>query len=678
MANIRVKDLPNTDTLVDGDELIVDSSSAGTRRISFGELKSETASDFVAAPSTYKVATLAADNKLDPSQIPDTLTNGLNFVGVANSAPDLASTTQGDFYVIGTAFGVYSVGDQAVYDGSAYVRVTDGTKQIGEGGTGATTAAGARTNLEVNSKDEDAQANALKTTAPALYFDGSSSDITVAADPKFAFTDGTNDLPFTVEGWVKADSVGNTFLFGLHEAASTKRQFACYISATNKLRMELIDSTGDACYNDTDTTLSAYDGQWLHVASVYTGADASTFGTTAPDNVTHYVNGSAVASTGFPNVNYGGMSDTGAVGYIGRFSNTRGQQHVRSVRVYNRALSADEVAELARGNDLGFSEEWGGANGGVYTSNFTSTTDSWGFSNTSISQASGPIDAKSNLLQITTSAGSSIHYVYRNVGATVGKRYRIKFSYYIPSGQSNVNGIKARWNNSSEYSALGSTLDAWDTIEFEAVSTDATVEIYQFDDGVQVFDDVGGDDITYITDITITEIGTLADFRSERYDTSTNKLYDNSDNAFVGTGTSVTLTGREQPVYETGTWTPSISFGGGSVGLSASSASGFYTRIGNQCIVRGAINLSLKGSSNGAAKITGLPFTSVGGTSMGSMLLGLTANMAGLTSVPTGQVAANDTTIDLYDWGATGTSPLDESNFTDNTYLRFSVTYQIQ
>jgi hypothetical protein len=149
MANIRVKDLPNTDTLVDGDELIVDSSSAGTRRISFGELKTETASDFVASPGTYKVATLAADNKLDPSQIPDTLTNGLNFVGVANSAPDLVSTTQGDFYVIGTAFGVYSVGDQAVYDGSAYVRVTDGTKQIGEGGTGATTVGTAKTNLQI-------------------------------------------------------------------------------------------------------------------------------------------------------------------------------------------------------------------------------------------------------------------------------------------------------------------------------------------------------------------------------------------------------------------------------------------------------------------------------------------------------------------------------------------------
>lgn len=151
MANIRVKDLPNADTLADADEMIIDSSSSGTRRIAYSELKTEVAADYVAAPSTYKLATLDSDNRLSTSQIPDSISQGLNFVGNANSAGDLTSTTQGDFYVIQTAFGVYSVGDQAVYDGSSYVRVTDGTKQISEGGTGATTLSGAQTELKIPS-----------------------------------------------------------------------------------------------------------------------------------------------------------------------------------------------------------------------------------------------------------------------------------------------------------------------------------------------------------------------------------------------------------------------------------------------------------------------------------------------------------------------------------------------
>ena len=149
MANIRVKDLPNTNSAADTDEFIIDSSTAGTRRLSYSELKSEISTDFQGDVNTHKIATLASDNKLDPSQIPDTLSQGLNFVGVANSAGDLTSTTQGDFYVIQTAFGVYSVGDQAVYNGASYTRVTDGTKQIAEGGTGATTLDAAKGNLEI-------------------------------------------------------------------------------------------------------------------------------------------------------------------------------------------------------------------------------------------------------------------------------------------------------------------------------------------------------------------------------------------------------------------------------------------------------------------------------------------------------------------------------------------------
>ena len=149
MANIRVKDLPNADTLADADEMIIDSSGSGTRRIAYSELKTEVAADYVAAPSTYKLATLGNDNRLTTDQIPDSISQGLNFVGNANSAGDLTSTTQGDFYVIQTAFDSYAVGDQAVYNGSAYVKVTSGTKQIAEGGTGATTLSQAQTNLRI-------------------------------------------------------------------------------------------------------------------------------------------------------------------------------------------------------------------------------------------------------------------------------------------------------------------------------------------------------------------------------------------------------------------------------------------------------------------------------------------------------------------------------------------------
>ena len=225
MANIRVKDLPNADTLADVDEMIIDSSSSGTRRIAYSELKTEVAADYVAAPSTYKLATLGSDNRLTTDQIPDSISQGLNFVGNANSAGDLTSTTQGDFYVIQTAFGVYAVGDQAVYDGSAYVKVTSGTKQIAEGGTGATTLSQAQTNLRIGNIGtgaNDIPLNGMLNSGAWLDFDafyetGTWNGVYAPATGTFASITMDADLGYvktgklvTVSGQIKTDAVDTT------------------------------------------------------------------------------------------------------------------------------------------------------------------------------------------------------------------------------------------------------------------------------------------------------------------------------------------------------------------------------------------------------------------------------------------------------------------------------------
>ena len=61
--------------------------------------------------------------------------------------------------------------------------------------------------------------------------------------------------------------------------------------------------------------------------------------------------------------------------------------------------------------------------------------------------------------------------------------------------------------------------------------------------------------------------------------------------------------------YEEGTWTPTITFGGGSTGITYAVNSGTYTRIGRLVTGRFIIVLSNKGSSTGDVDIVGLPFT---------------------------------------------------------------------
>ena len=71
--------------------------------------------------------------------------------------------------------------------------------------------------------------------------------------------------------------------------------------------------------------------------------------------------------------------------------------------------------------------------------------------------------------------------------------------------------------------------------------------------------------------------------------------------------------------YEEGTWTPGISFGGGTTGITYSEQNGKYTKIGRQVTVIASVTLSSKGSSAGDANLTGLPFTNTTVRSAGSI-----------------------------------------------------------
>ena len=60
--------------------------------------------------------------------------------------------------------------------------------------------------------------------------------------------------------------------------------------------------------------------------------------------------------------------------------------------------------------------------------------------------------------------------------------------------------------------------------------------------------------------------------------------------------------------YEEGTWTPTISFNGNSVGVTYSVQDGHYTKIGNVVTLSFRVGISAKGSSTGNLRIEGQPF----------------------------------------------------------------------
>jgi len=103
------------------------------------------------------------------------------------------------------------------------------------------------------------------------------------------------------------------------------------------------------------------------------------------------------------------------------------------------------------------------------------------------------------------------------------------------------------------------------------------------------------------------------------------------------------------PFYEEGTWTPGITFGGNSVGVSyGANRFGHYTRIGNRCFFHCYVVLASRGSSTGPLNITGLPFTVAntangGATSVAIWVSGISVN----GGMPIGYTINSSTRIDV-------------------------------
>ena len=755
MATTRIKDISKTTTDLASDTYgVFDGSTNGTQKMSRDDMYADWAAAYVAAPTTYKLAPLnSGTNKIDATYLPTSGDTPKGEWNASSNSPALAdgSGVAGDYYDVTTAgtqnLGsgpiIFNVGDVVKYNGSTWFKI-DSVANILDG---SATAADGRSALSVNSKDEDAQANALKVTAPALYFNGTSSLITVADDDKLTFssltefgkttsgawspedntpalTDGTgtlndhykidadgtvaqggstlsiidgtsvtlgqvvyydgsvwrvkdcDDLPFSVSCWVKRSS-GGTFYVSKYFTTS-QYEWRFQVNSGGDIQFLLTGLSGNAYTGTPSVNLDDFAGQWLHLCATYSGSSSSSGNySTAADRIKLYVNGVDVTAGTVTNSGYDGIANTAAPVFLGAERSYRMDSEIRQTVIHNRELTASEVAQLARGNDLGFADEWGGSNGGVYTQDATPSGE-WTAVNGTDSDVAGPINGRSNVLGLTVDNTLSNHYL--RLPVTVGKRYRVTFDYNVSSGNDVIDSIRVYYGSyvAGTYTPTAGT---WNRFSAEFVAGIDELRIYGATGTTTTIQDAGGDDIFYIDGLTLTEIGCLASFSAERYDTSTNKLYDISDNAFVGTGTSVTLTGREQPVYETGTWTPALEFSGGSTGITyGANTFGSYTRIGNVVHYNGYLTLTSKGSDTGFVYLSGLPFTvsSSADNNQSGLTVGIASSFSGLSGPISGLHLQSDTRILLYDWAATGTASLDDTNLTGTSEIRFSGTYQIQ
>ena len=125
--------------------------------------------------------------------------------------------------------------------------------------------------------------------------------------------------------------------------------------------------------------------------------------------------------------------------------------------------------------------------------------------------------------------------------------------------------------------------------------------------------------------------------------------------------------------YEEGTWTPVLTFGGGSTGITYNTQAGNYTKVGRIAVATINISLSSKGTSTGVGEIT-LPFTSasVGEQHFQPYLVNVTST--GNVSLFARSSLASSRFVQFSDAGSA--TFMTDSNFANNSFIRATLVYQ--
>jgi hypothetical protein len=129
--------------------------------------------------------------------------------------------------------------------------------------------------------------------------------------------------------------------------------------------------------------------------------------------------------------------------------------------------------------------------------------------------------------------------------------------------------------------------------------------------------------------------------------------------------------------YVTGTWTPTLHFVGGTVGITYNNQNGYYTQIGNTVFFQADMTLTSKGSSTGAAYISGLPLTSKNQT---NGYVAVTAWVNGVIASFTDMLFYNgpNSSLIILDKLNTGAAAaMTDADFTNTTEIMFMGHYQV-
>jgi len=296
-----------------------------------------------------------------------------------------------------------------------------------------------------------------------------------------------DNLPWTIEFWIKRHARGPMGPTGIHAgvwgnsySSSNFERMQFEPDDDDVLAIYAADSSGGPITNIVDLDCLH---KWRHVVLAFDGTtDATTAG-----SLRQYVDGSDKGpAIALDNADSGiTIKRLGSRGHLTDAHRLEGE--LGNFRVYNKQLSHAEVLQNYNAQRAKYQNEkmsFVMLDENTLTSDFSAGTDGWGAGGGGVAgniDGIGPADSsddRNDCLRFTCNTVASTHYMLLPGavhGASVGDSIRITFDYFVPAGQSHVDGIGMGIYGPQypqPYYSTMNTTDAW-------TSVDVTFEVSQ-------------------------------------------------------------------------------------------------------------------------------------------------------------------------------------------------------
>jgi hypothetical protein len=172
-----------------------------------------------------------------------------------------------------------------------------------------------------------------------MSFDGVDDYAEIPSSSDFQFGNGTTDSPFSVSFWVNQNGFEAGDFIGRNDATATQRIWRIILDGNSgQFVFILYDAGFTNRILTTITPVNIDDGNWHHVVCTYDGTSSSAGLNIYFDNVKPSQTKSSAGT-------YVAMQNFSFPIWIARVTTLYSQFRADDIRIYNRALSANEVQQ---------------------------------------------------------------------------------------------------------------------------------------------------------------------------------------------------------------------------------------------------------------------------------------------------------------------------------------------